>query len=139
MAIDHEDKDGIQQVLMYDAGIGTGNAIDKQLGGALGEGIDINILELYTFLALNYQVRDPCMTSPASICVAWSILRALTGNVLVCRVACLPCIWCERIAWRRGILVWVFSWSIHCSLAGWSDSRVWFTASEQTRERQRSV
>jgi Uncharacterized alpha/beta hydrolase domain (DUF2235) len=68
MAIDHEDKDGIQQVLMYDAGIGTGNAIDKQLGGALGEGIDINILELYTFLALNYQVCDPCKASPTCVC-----------------------------------------------------------------------
>jgi uncharacterized protein (DUF2235 family) len=58
MAIDHEDDEGMQQVLMYDAGIGTANAIDRQLGGALGEGIDINILELYTFLALNYQTGD---------------------------------------------------------------------------------
>jgi uncharacterized protein (DUF2235 family) len=58
MAIEHEDAEGVQQVLMYDAGIGTANAIDRQLGGALGEGIDINVIELYTFLALNYQAGD---------------------------------------------------------------------------------
>lgn len=58
MAIEREDADGIQQVIFYDSGVGTEGAVDKVLGGGLGEGIDINIKELYTFLALNYDDGD---------------------------------------------------------------------------------
>lgn len=58
MAIEREDDDGVQQVIFYDSGVGTQGAVDKVLGGGLGEGIDINIKELYTFLALNYDDGD---------------------------------------------------------------------------------
>lgn len=58
MAIEREDDDGIQQVIFYDSGVGTQGALDKIMGGGLGEGIDINIKELYTFLALNYDDGD---------------------------------------------------------------------------------
>lgn len=44
----------MQQVIYYNPGIGTQGAVDKIIGGGLGEGIYINIMELYTFLALNY-------------------------------------------------------------------------------------
>lgn len=53
-----EDADQVQQVIFYDSGVGTSGAIDKVMGGGLGEGIDINIKELYTFLALNYDDGD---------------------------------------------------------------------------------
>lgn len=58
MAIDQEDKDGMQQVVYYDSGVGTQGAVDKVMGGGLGEGIDVNIKELYTFMALNYDEGD---------------------------------------------------------------------------------
>lgn len=58
MAIEREDEEGIQQVVFYDSGVGTQGAVDKIMGGGLGEGIDINIKELYTFLALNYDDGD---------------------------------------------------------------------------------
>lgn len=58
MAIEQEDLDGMQQVVYYDSGVGTQGAIDKIMGGGLGEGIDVNIKELYTFLALNYDEGD---------------------------------------------------------------------------------
>lgn len=58
LAIEREDEDGVQQVIFYDSGVGTQGAVDKVLGGGLGEGIDINVKELYTFLALNYDDGD---------------------------------------------------------------------------------
>lgn len=57
-AISQEDDQGIQQVVHYDAGIGTEGGLDRLTGGALGKGIDTNIQELYTFLALNYEYGD---------------------------------------------------------------------------------
>lgn len=57
-AIKLESADSTQQILLYDAGIGTAGPIDRQLGGGLGQGIDVNIKELYTFLSLNYDEGD---------------------------------------------------------------------------------
>lgn len=53
-----EDDDGVQQIVCYDKGIGTGGLVDKYVGGMFGEGIDIKIQELYSFLALNYDDGD---------------------------------------------------------------------------------
>lgn len=58
MAIEQEDPDGMQQIVYYDSGVGTQGSVDKIMGGGLGEGIDVNIKELYTFLALNYDEGD---------------------------------------------------------------------------------
>jgi len=58
MSVKIEDDEGVQQIVYYDAGVGTQGAIDKVMGGGLGEGIDINIQELYTFLAMNYDDGD---------------------------------------------------------------------------------
>ena len=41
--------DGMHQVVFYDQGIGTGDAIDKYLGGAFGYGMEQNVLEAYRF------------------------------------------------------------------------------------------
>lgn len=35
-----ESDDGVQQVLYYDSGVGTGGAVDSIMGGAMGVGID---------------------------------------------------------------------------------------------------
>lgn len=60
LGILREDDDGVQQVICYDSGIGTekNDEIDKIFGGAFGFGIDKNIKELYTFLAMNYDEGD---------------------------------------------------------------------------------
>ncbi|HEX2834858.1 MAG TPA: DUF2235 domain-containing protein [Thermoanaerobaculia bacterium] len=46
------------QILFYDAGVGTGNVVDRYVGGALGEGLVENIFEAYRFLVANYQQGD---------------------------------------------------------------------------------
>lgn len=57
-AVDAEDIDGVQQIVFYDKGLGTSGLLDKYTGGMFGEGIDINIQELYADLALNYDDGD---------------------------------------------------------------------------------
>jgi uncharacterized protein (DUF2235 family) len=48
--------DGRNQIVYYQAGVGTGMlALDRILGGATGEGLSENIREAYAFLAHNYQ------------------------------------------------------------------------------------
>lgn len=58
MALRHESDDFVQQVLFYDSGVGTAGALDAVRGGALGAGIDVNIQEIYTWLAVNYDDGD---------------------------------------------------------------------------------
>jgi uncharacterized protein (DUF2235 family) len=52
--------DGLPQVKMYDAGVGS-NSADKEdeiIGGLTGKGIDKNIKDVYTFLVANYKAGD---------------------------------------------------------------------------------
>jgi uncharacterized protein (DUF2235 family) len=46
------------QILYYDQGVGTGNALDRLSGGALGEGLEDNIHDAYRFLVGNYEADD---------------------------------------------------------------------------------
>jgi uncharacterized protein (DUF2235 family) len=46
------------QVTYYDQGVGTGNVIDRMVGGAMGEGLEANIHDAYRFLIANYQPGD---------------------------------------------------------------------------------
>lgn len=47
------------QLVQYDAGVGTdGSTLSRIAGGAFGLGIDSNIQQLYSFLALNYTPAD---------------------------------------------------------------------------------
>ena len=63
-AIDPIAKDGTEQVVFYDEGIGTAGStgiqkkLDRLFGGALGKGIDENIQQAYRFLCLNYSPGD---------------------------------------------------------------------------------
>lgn len=51
--------DNVVQIVHYDAGIGvTDNRLERLRGGAFGVGIDTNIKQLYTFLAMNYSPGD---------------------------------------------------------------------------------
>jgi hypothetical protein len=49
---------GTQQLVEYVAGVGVGYAVDRILGGWLGEGVFANVRAGYRYLALNYQPGD---------------------------------------------------------------------------------
>ena len=51
-------KNDALQLVYYDEGVGTGNSVDRWLGGALGIGLGINVQQAYRFLALNYEPDD---------------------------------------------------------------------------------
>jgi uncharacterized protein (DUF2235 family) len=52
-------RDGeIPQLVFYDQGVGTGNFLDRVLGGAFGHGLDENIFDAYRFLMANYEAGD---------------------------------------------------------------------------------
>lgn len=46
------------QIVFYDQGVGTGNAIDRLSGGAFGDGLDDNIFDAFRFLVANYEPGD---------------------------------------------------------------------------------
>lgn len=55
----NEGPGGDPQIVYYDPGIGTeGSFLQRIRSGAFGEGIDLNIRQLYTFLAMNYNEGD---------------------------------------------------------------------------------
>ncbi|MBI4970029.1 MAG: DUF2235 domain-containing protein [Rhodospirillales bacterium] len=47
-----------RQITFYDRGVGTGNMLDKIVGGASGEGLSENVMDGYRFLANNYMPGD---------------------------------------------------------------------------------
>ena len=54
-----ETAEGIQQIIYYQAGVGTsGGSLSMMRGGATGEGLSENIREAYSFLASNYDLGD---------------------------------------------------------------------------------
>lgn len=48
----------IPQIIYYHPGVGTGNFLDRIIGGVLGEGLEDNILDAYRFLVANYEIQD---------------------------------------------------------------------------------
>lgn len=50
--------DDTPQLVYYDEGVGTGNSLDRIVGGAFGIGLGGNVQQAYRFLALNYEVGD---------------------------------------------------------------------------------
>jgi uncharacterized protein (DUF2235 family) len=48
----------VDQVVIYHDGVGTGRGLDKFTGGAFGDGIEINIRELYRSILYNYCAGD---------------------------------------------------------------------------------
>ena len=55
-AVKRRDDDGIPQVVHYSEGIGAGNR--SRISGIIGLGLDEDIIEAYTFLALNHEPGD---------------------------------------------------------------------------------
>ncbi len=52
------DSKGIDQVVFYHDGVGTGGPLDKFTGGAFGKGIEENIRNLYRAIVYNYEPDD---------------------------------------------------------------------------------
>lgn len=55
-AVKRRDGNGVPQVVYYSEGVGAGNK--SRISGILGLGLDEDILEAYTFIALNYEPGD---------------------------------------------------------------------------------
>lgn len=49
---------GVDQIVCYDEGLGTGGGLDHLTGGAFGSGIEDNIRQLYRFILYNYVDGD---------------------------------------------------------------------------------
>jgi uncharacterized protein (DUF2235 family) len=49
---------GMHQVVFYGPGVGTGNALDRVLGGGFGVGLSENVKGAYLFLVANYEPED---------------------------------------------------------------------------------
>lgn len=50
--------DGISQVVYYHSGVGTGNFLDRLVGGGTGMGLSANVRSTYAFFVDNYQDGD---------------------------------------------------------------------------------
>ena len=57
-AVTPRDTHGVDQVVCYHDGIGTGGVVDRLSGGAFGRGIEENIRILYRFVVYNYVPGD---------------------------------------------------------------------------------
>jgi uncharacterized protein (DUF2235 family) len=57
-AVRPKDAHGIDQVVYYHDGVGTGGPLDKLTGGAFGHGIESNIRDLYRFIVYNHAPDD---------------------------------------------------------------------------------
>ena len=53
-----DDDGGTEQRVFYERGVGTGGAVDRLGGGALGIGLSRNVLAPYRFLAQHYEPGD---------------------------------------------------------------------------------
>ena len=57
-AIEPADTQGRPQIVYYDPGVGTGNGLDRLIGGAFGIGLSQNVRDAYQFLVNNYEPGD---------------------------------------------------------------------------------
>ena len=57
-AIRPQAADGRAQIVYYHPGVGTGNFLDRWVGGGLGVGLSENVRSAYSFLVDNYQDGD---------------------------------------------------------------------------------
>ena len=57
-AIRPMDDDGVAQMVYYHPGVGTGNMVDRFMGGTMGLGLSQNVQACYDFLATNFVDGD---------------------------------------------------------------------------------
>jgi uncharacterized protein (DUF2235 family) len=54
---------GAAQIVYYHPGVGTGNGLDKLIGGATGVGLARNVRDAYAFIVNNYVPGDEIFCS----------------------------------------------------------------------------
>jgi Uncharacterized alpha/beta hydrolase domain (DUF2235) len=58
-AVKDTSSDGVPQIVHYQAGVGSsGGVLRRLVGGATGHGLEENVRETYSFLAINYRDGD---------------------------------------------------------------------------------
>ena len=57
-AVQSKGADGVDQIVYYHSGVGTGGPLDQFTGGAFGKGIESNIRALYRFILYNHVPGD---------------------------------------------------------------------------------
>lgn len=57
-AVECKDRQDVDQVVYYANGVGTGDVLDKYLGGLTGYGLSGNVLKAYAFLGHNFDEGD---------------------------------------------------------------------------------
>jgi uncharacterized protein (DUF2235 family) len=57
-AVRPRDTHGVDQVVFYHDGVGTGGPLDQVTGGAFGSGIEDNVRNLYRFIVYNFEPND---------------------------------------------------------------------------------
>jgi uncharacterized protein (DUF2235 family) len=57
-AVRPRDRHGVDQIVLYRDGVGTGGPLDKVTGGAFGSGVEDNVRSLYRFIVYNYEPGD---------------------------------------------------------------------------------
>jgi uncharacterized protein (DUF2235 family) len=50
--------DDVEQIVYYNSGVGTGDLLDRVLGGVFGRGLRATVKRAYAFLCLNFQPGD---------------------------------------------------------------------------------
>src|SRR5258708_37072782 len=56
--IDGRSSPATPQIVYYHSGVGTSDAVDRVMGGAVGLGLSRNVRDAYAFLAANYCEGD---------------------------------------------------------------------------------
>ena len=92
--------DGIKQVKWYDEGVGT-QWYDQYIGGAIGTGLELNIVQGYEFLAKNYEDGDQVYVLGFSRGAYTA--RSLVGMVRNCGV-----VEPKHVAFRVGIAYGIY-------------------------------
>jgi len=71
-------EDGISQIVYYHPGVGTGDFVDRWIGGGTGIGLSENVRSVYAWLLDNYQDCDEIdlplrLSQPHPVEPAWSV------------------------------------------------------------------
>src|SRR4029079_15342417 len=74
--------DGVQQIVYYNSGVGSGGPVDQILGGVFGVGLKSNVKLGLTFLSFNYNTGDTPDDPPDEIHIFGFSRGAYTARAL---------------------------------------------------------
>jgi uncharacterized protein (DUF2235 family) len=74
--------DGVQQIVYYNSGVGSGGYVDQFLGGVFGAGLKSNVKRGLTFLSFNYNTGETPEDPPDEIYIFGFSRGAYTARAL---------------------------------------------------------